>query len=192
MVGRTVAVAVALGLLTAACTGGGKPRATTNPAASPSPSPSALRGGEAIFGAEAWPQCINPITACALNQWTFMTVLQHVLPRAMEVSPNGTFVASPLLEEPPTMANGGLTQSPFTVTYRIRGDAVWDDGSPVTSADFDFTWRALMSSSGSIWADQYRQIQAIDTTEPKRLVLRFVGPYAPWPELLGGSFGFIL
>src|SRR6185503_7050276 len=86
----------------------------------------------------------------------------------------------------------GLTQSPFTVTFRIGDGTVWEDGTPITSGDFAFTWRTLVWSKESVWADQYRHIQSIDATDPKTAILMFTSPYAPWPELFGGSLGFVL
>lgn len=186
MVGIVV-VALAVG----ACTGGGVPAPTGSPSAEISPSP-AIHFGQATFGIGPWPSCINPITDCTANPSVFTTVLQHVLPRAMEVSAEGTFVASPMLAQAPTLQNGGLTQSPFTVTFRISEGAVWDDGSPITSDDFAFTWRALVWSQESVWADQYRHITSIESPDPKTAILGFASPYAPWPELFGGSVGFVL
>jgi peptide/nickel transport system substrate-binding protein len=177
-------------LIAMACTGGGSPAPTLS--RTPSPKAELHRGGQAIFGAEQWPECLNPITSCAGYKWTFMTVLQHVLPRAMEVSPDSLFVASPLLREAPTLENGGVSQSPFTVTFRIRDGAVWDDGSPITSTDFAFTWRALMHTTGSIWTRRYEHVAGINSPDPATAVLKFSEPYAPWPELFGGSFGFVL
>ena len=30
----------------------------------------------------------------------------------------------------------------MTITYEISPDAVWEDGSPITAADFECTWQA--------------------------------------------------
>ena len=190
-------IVLAVALAAGACTGGGTPQPTASLSpVQPSPSaslfPAGVHYGSAVFGAEQWPECLNPITECALSRWAFLTVFQHVLPRAMEVSIDGLFVASPLLREAPTLENGGLTQTPFTVTFHIRDGAVWDDGSPITADDFAFTWRAARFSKGSIWVDRYRYIESVDTSDPGAAVLRLRGPYAPWPELFGGSFGFVL
>jgi hypothetical protein len=123
-----VAVVAVLVMAAAACTGGGTPLPSPSPTirtTTPSPAPEPPRGGEITIGVERWPQCLNSILSCA-EPITYQTVLYHVLPRAMEFAPDGSVVASPLLVEAPSLDNGGLTQAPFTVTYRIRPEAVWD------------------------------------------------------------------
>jgi ABC-type transport system substrate-binding protein len=148
-------------------------------------------GGEATIAVEHWPECLNPLLACAQPE-TYQSVLYHVLPRAMQFAPDGSLVASPLLADAPTLDNGGLTQAPFTVRFRISDRAVWDDGSPITSEDFAFTWKAILHTRGSVMVDTYQRIVAVDTIDPKTAVLKFDEPWAGWTELFGGSKGFVL
>ncbi|TMK86715.1 MAG: hypothetical protein E6G44_02250 [Actinobacteria bacterium] len=177
-------------LVAAACTGGeGKPRPTLHPRP--------RVGGQAVFGAEQWPECINPITICAAAAWAHYTVLQHVLPRAMELDPKGNFVASPLLADAPTLENGGLTGNPFTVRYHIALTALWDDDTRITSADFDFTWRAILSTEGKPYGpayrrDEYRHVIGVDHRDPEVAVIRFDGIYRDWPDLFGGQADYII
>jgi peptide/nickel transport system substrate-binding protein len=145
-----------------------------------------------VFGAEQWPECLNPITSCGSSSWTWYTVLEHILPRAMQLDPQGNVIASPLLVEAPTLENGGLTQDPFTVRFRISDGAVWEDGSPITSEDFRFTWRAIVSTQASYQKDLYDLIQDVDAQDPKTAVIRFAEPDGAWPELFGGARGFVL
>ena len=198
---RALALVAVASLIVSACTIEGpastKPTApapTTRflPSQPPTPTDGAHGGGDVTFGAESWPKCLNPITACADNAWAYYTVLEHVLPRAMQLDPKGNYVPSPLLVEAPSLNTGDLSQSPFTVTYKIRPDAVWDDGSPITSEDFDFTWHAILLTPGAIRTAGYRQIEYIDATDPKVAVIGFKTPYADWQDLFGGAFGFIL
>jgi peptide/nickel transport system substrate-binding protein len=61
-----------------------------------------------------------------------------------------------LLSEIPTLDNGGLVEKEdgtVTVTYRIDPDATWEDGSPVTGADFEFTFRLVTDPALPIRAD---------------------------------------
>src|SRR5881296_2488812 len=67
------------------------------------------RGGSVVLAAEDWPECLNPINGCASSTGAWWFALEHVIPRAMELDAHGIFVASPLLEEAPALANGGLT-----------------------------------------------------------------------------------
>jgi len=186
---RAIALAAAGAMLLGACTGGGTPE----PLPPTSPTTLAPRsGGSAVFAAEAWPECLNPITACANPKWTWYTVLQHVLPRAMQLDPRGNLVASPLLVRAPTLENGGLRRGPpFTVTFDIAARAIWSDGSRITSDDIAFTWRAILHSK-SMWKARYGAVTSIDSSDPKRAVITLGEPIAAWPELFGGANGFIL
>jgi peptide/nickel transport system substrate-binding protein len=205
---RALVVATAVSLVAAACTGGGNPRPsiaaltpTSTPASTQSPStvicptrsgPVVPEGGAVVFGAEQWPDCLNPITSCAASNWTFFTVLEHVLPRAMQLDAAGTFIASPMLIEAPSLANGELSVNPFTVRFRISPAAVWADKSPITSADFAFTWRAILNTTGARDTSGYDLIASIDSADPKTAVITFVDVYADWPDLFGGARGFVL
>jgi peptide/nickel transport system substrate-binding protein len=196
---RSRLLSAVVALITCACTGGSHPGATPKATlATGSPIPSAPlsptlppQGGSVVFGAERWPECLNPITSCA-EPWTYYSVLQHVLPRAMQLDPEGNFVASPLLVEAPSLANGDLGESPFTVTFRIDPNAVWDDGSRITSGDFDFTWRAIMNTTGASSRAGYDQIDSIYAVFPDAAIIRFKSVYLDWPDLFGGAWGFIL
>jgi peptide/nickel transport system substrate-binding protein len=145
-----------------------------------------------VFGAEQWPECVNPITYCASASWTQYTVLQHVLPRAMQLDAAGNFVASALLLEAPTLANGGLTQNPFTVTFHINPGALWDDGSPITSEDFQFTWRAQLSTHGAYDAEGYEHIRSVGTLDPTTAIIRFRDVDSDWADRFGGLQDYVL
>jgi ABC-type transport system substrate-binding protein len=45
--------------------------------------------------------------------------------------------------------NGGLTESPFTVTYHLNPKAVWHDATPISCADVLFTWLAILNTTGT-------------------------------------------
>lgn len=157
----------------------------TSPAEGPS-------GGDVVFAAEQWPDCLNPITSCANASWLVWSVSAHILPRLMELDVDGNYQASPVIEEAPSLENGLITTDPFTVTYHIRDDAVWDDGTPITSDDVRFTWRAILDTTGTLSTSGVDLITDVDASDPKTAVLTFSEPYAPWADLFGGGTGFLL
>jgi len=189
---RTVALVAVVGIVATACGGGGGSSATTTPPAggTTAPTPSAVQtGGEIVLGAEQWPECVNPITSCSSATWTWYSVLEHVLGYAMVLDLNGNFVSSPALAEAPTLDNGGITQNPFTVSLKISPDAVWADGTPITSADFEFTWKAILNTTGAYSTVGYSSIDSVDTTDPATAVLHFKEVFVDWPDLFGGVYG---
>lgn len=177
---RFLVAVVVLSLTVAACgggtTGGGK------------------KGGNLIVAAEQFPDCLNVIDTCSNASWLHWVVTELVLPKAMTLDAQGNFVASATLVEAPTLENGGLKQNPFTITYKIKPEAVWDDGSPITSEDLEFTRQAVLKTKGSLSSLGYDKITKIDTSDPKTAVITFSEIYADWPDLFGGSStnGYIL
>jgi len=82
--------------------------------------------------------------------------------------------------EPPASAG-------MTVTYNISPDAVWDDGSPITAADFKATWEAALNTPGSISTTGYDQITSVEAgASDKEVVVEFKAVYAPYKGLFGG------
>lgn len=144
-------------------------------------------GGSVVFAAEQWPECLNPITSCANASWLTWSVTHHILPKLMEVDVDGNYQASPVITEAPSLENGLLAEDPFTVTYNIRDEAAWNDGSPITSEDIRFTWRAILESTGTLTTTGYDLITDIDTSDPKVAVITFEENYAPWADLFGGG-----
>jgi len=186
---RTIAIVAVVGIVAAACGGKKTPTATPSGSAPVTTQPSITQGGEIVLGAEQWPECVNPITSCASATWTWYSVLEQVLPYAMVLDLNGNFVASPTLAEAPTLDNGGITQNPFTVSFKIADNAVWADGTPITSADFEFTWKAILNTTGAYSTVGYTSIDSVDTTDPKTAVLHFKDVFVDWPDLFGGVYG---
>ncbi len=79
-------------------------------------------------------------------------------------------------------SSGGMT-----VTYDINPDAVWDDGSPITAADFKATWEASLNTPGSVVTGGYDQIISVEAgTSDKQVVVDFKTVYGPWRLLFSG------
>jgi peptide/nickel transport system substrate-binding protein len=75
----------------------------------------------------------------------------------------------------------------MTVTYDISPAAVWDDGSPITWADFDATWQAALNTPGSISTVGYDQITSVSAgSSDKQVVVEFSSVYGPYKGLFGG------
>jgi peptide/nickel transport system substrate-binding protein len=181
--------AVALAALVGgSCTGGGP----VDHAPSPPRASLAIGGGRIVLGAEDYPRCLNPLTDCASTPWLYWTVVQHVMPRAMQLTLNGTYTNSPLLTEAPSLDNGDLTQDPFTVTYRINPVARWADGTPITCADFEFTREAIVDTKEALGRAGYEPISSIGCSDPHRAVVAYKDAYVGWPEDFGGAKGVIL
>ena len=141
-------------------------------------------GGEIVIGAEQEPDCTDWIATCGGSIWGTYIMQIPTMPSVFQtrlVDDEWVPVASDLVtEEPTTEVAADGTQ---TITYRINPDAVWSDGEPITSADFEYT--ALQIRDGDDIFDKtgYDRIAAIDTSDPKTAVVTLNSTYAGWRTL---------
>jgi peptide/nickel transport system substrate-binding protein len=73
------------------------------------------------------------------------------------------------------------------VTYRINPRAVWDDGSPISEADFEAQWKAMSGSNPAYRiasSSGYDQIESVARgADDREVVVTFRRPYADWKAL---------
>ena len=75
------------------------------------------------------------------------------------------------LAVPETAPNG---KKGIAVTYSIRPDAVWGDGTPITTKDVEFTWRmGRHGKTGILPIEFYRSAYKLDTKDDKTFTLHF-------------------
>jgi peptide/nickel transport system substrate-binding protein len=53
-----------------------------------------------------------------------------------------------LAESIPTVENGGVSEDLTSITWTIAEGIMWSDGTPLTSADFIFTWEYCTHPEG--------------------------------------------
>ena len=108
-----------------------------------------------------------------------------------------------LLDERPDFQDGPPTFGPElaeshefsadrrTLTFHLRGDAVWSDGEPVTAQDVRFTWQAHISPEVA-WplADFKKHIRDVEVVDPQTVRFHFERVYAA--QLLDANLGVIL
>ena len=86
------------------------------------------------------------------------------------------------------MASAELTsQDPQTITYRIRPEASWSDGVPITAADFRYLWQHLNGTNpktDAVTFTGYEQIkQVTGSADGKTVTVVFDTPFAEWQGL---------
>lgn len=156
-------------------------RTTTTTEAKP------VAGGDLVIGYEQEPSILNSIIEGGDMQAT-KDVVGNLLWGLLVV--DNEFKYQPrLAEKVPTVENGLVTEDPFTVTYNIKEDAEWSDGTPVTSADVKFTWETIMDSKWKILSRTgYDKITEVQTPDDKTVKLIFKEPYAPFKDLFSLSY----
>lgn len=141
-------------------------------------------GGTLLIGAEQELATANWISSSAGSSWGVWELGVHTLPQAFQVSPTGEYLPGAVLAGEPTLTEG----PPQVVSYPINPDAVWSDGTPITSADFEYLWKQITTGKDIYDATGYKSIQSVDTTDPKTAVVTFSEPYAAWKDLFGGFY----
>lgn len=127
-----------------------------------------------------WTQEFDSLNPLYTNMWFVTTTDQLWLNWAWEY--NEQNVAHPVLvTELPSAENGGISADGKTITFHITPGIVWSDGTPLTSADFKFTWEMAVSTSNAVNSSYpYDKIASIDTPDDATVVVNFTDPFAPW------------
>jgi peptide/nickel transport system substrate-binding protein len=77
--------------------------------------------------------------------------------------------------------------SPQTVVYKIRDNAVWSDGTPITADDFNYTWQvqngadANIAVAGTVGYSQVKSVTGSDNG--KTVTLVFSSPFPDWRSM---------
>jgi len=123
-------------------------------------------------------------TAAAPSTTGASTETSAAPPETTAPAPETTGVAG----ETTVPTTGGETGgTAMTITFNINPDAVWDDGSPITAADFKCSWEAQVNTPGSITTAGYDQITSVEAGDSdKQVIASFKSVYAPYKGLFTG------
>ncbi len=102
-----------------------------------------------------------------------------------DTEPAGT---EPAGTEAPTGTDGEepAGEAVFSITYELSDTAVWNDGSPITAADFQCTVDATVNTPGSLSTTGYEDIISVEEgASPTEVVVTMDVLYAPWKTLFG-------
>ncbi len=127
------------------------------------------RGGTVVIGGQFEPTCLSVLPPCGLG-WP----VEQVLEGAFEIGPDFSY-------RPNLVSSVDVREKPFTLTYHIRPQARWSDGTPVTASDFVFTFQAFLAVADE--NDPLRKIRRVAALDAKTLRVSFRSPFAGWREL---------
>jgi peptide/nickel transport system substrate-binding protein len=96
--------------------------------------------------------------------------------------------AQPVLKQDyATSADLKATTPKQIVTFRLNPKATWDDGTPVTEADFEAQWKALNGTAAGfkvVSTVGYDKIESVVAgADEREVVVTFKAPYADWRGL---------
>ncbi len=155
-----------------------------NAKSSPTKPGTVTQGGNIVVAAEQEPECMDWIGSCAGSAWGMYMVETNTMPRAYDYTDKG-YQPSILLTGPAVLE----TTPQQVVTYHINPKAVWSDGQPITSQDFEYTWDQIANGDNIYDRSGYNQIVSVNDTDPHTAIVTFSSPYPDWQVLFGGSYG---
>lgn len=141
-------------------------------------------GGRVIFAMNFEPLGgLNPWLICCTSLSYAPQIARTLMPHAYVQDPDFAYVPD-VLE-----AEAEVTTDPFTITYRIKPEAVWNDGVPVSARDFVFTWRTFTNPHNQVYDRAgYDLITSADVVDAKMVTFSFKKPYADYKQLFADVF----
>jgi len=83
--------------------------------------------------------------------------------------------------ELPTPANGGISRDGRTITYHLRRNVRFSDGSPLTADDVVFTWQAILNPNNNVpYHYPYDLARSVTARDPYTVVVQLREPSAPF------------
>lgn len=153
------------------------PEATPRPTPTERPAP----GGTIRLGYPEEPLSLSPVRATSAAP---RDILRAVLPSFFLVTPDLRYRPYLLAEDPEVREAAGGVE----VAFRIREDAVWSDGRPITVEDVRFTWEVMRDRSvPRAVGEGFDRVVGVREESPKSGVLVLSGPYAGWPDLFSAG-----
>ena len=94
-----------------------------------------------------------------------------------------------LVEEVPTVGNGGVSEDLTSITWKIKPGIVWSDGTPFTSADVKFTYEyCTHPEGGCAQVTKFEGVESVETPDDLTVVVNFSGPTPfPYGPFVGGE-----
>ncbi len=167
---------------------GGGPVATEAPAAEQPQAPAATEAPKPTEAPPAasktvtfiWTQEFDTLNYLYSNMWFSSITLQLWNCSAWDFDENNN-PQLVLAKEMPSGENGGISADGKVITIKLREDAVWSDGTPLTADDFIFTYKMTVDPANTVASQHpYDKIVSVEAPDKYTVVTTFAEPFAPW------------
>lgn len=179
-----VVLSIALVAALAACSGGDtQRRGAANGDSSPSSSLAQPRqGGRVVIGVQQEPERLTEI----LNATATTQLVSNLIFAKFVKFDDQLHLIPDLIEQIPTAHNGGVSEDNLTYTYHLRPDAVWHDGTALTSRDVAFTCAIMMNPDVPVESREgWDVIDSVVVVDDSTVTFRLREPY---PDFVAETF----
>ena len=98
-----------------------------------------------------------------------------------------------LAAEIPTVANGGVAADGKSVTWKLKQDVKWSDGTPFTAEDVVFTYEFVSNPDvGAVTAGTYEVVESVEAIDDYTVKVNFKEVNPAWSLVFVGGEGMIL
>ncbi|WP_323769922.1 peptide ABC transporter substrate-binding protein [Antarctobacter sp.] len=151
------------------------------------PAAFAERGSDGDVKILYWqaPSILNPFLSGGTKDVESASMIIEPLARYNE---NGELVPW-LVEEIPTVANGGVSEDLTQITWKLTPGLKWSDGSAFTSADVNFTYEyCTHPEGGCAQLTKFEGVTSVETPDETTIIVTFDAPTPnPYGPFVGGE-----
>ena len=151
------------------------------------PAAFAERGSDGQVNIIYWqaPSILNPYLSGGTKDIESSSLVIEPLARYNEVGELTPW----LVDEVPTVGNGGVSEDLTQITWVLSEGLVWSDGTPVTSADVKFTADYCMHPEGGCaQLAKFDGVENVETPDDRTIVVTFNQPKPnPYGPFVGGQ-----
>ena len=98
-----------------------------------------------------------------------------------------------LAAEIPSKANGGVAADGKSVTWKLKPDVKWSDGTPFTAKDVVFTYNFIANPQvGAVSAGTYEVVESVEAIDKHTVKVNFKEVNPAWSLVFVGGEGMIL
>jgi peptide/nickel transport system substrate-binding protein len=150
--------------------------ATEEPTEAPAPEPASGRSDESMIIAIS--QAVSILNPYLSRGDKDVYSAAFVLEPLANFDPNGQLVPT-LAEEIPTLENGGIAADLKSITWKLKRDVLWSDGTPFTAADVVFTYEYCANPDMGCSSPNYTMgIEKVEALDDYTVKLSFTNPVA--------------
>lgn len=140
-------------------------------------------GGDLVMGLSAEPDKLDPTTSSSLYT---RYVMNTICEKLYDIDATGKVVPQ-LASALPTISDGGRT-----VTIKVRDGVRFADGTSLDAAAVRTTLERNLTLKTSARRSELGPVSAVDTPDPRTVVVRYKTPFAPLTAALADRAGMIM